>query len=642
MTRFHVLQAAVTLGIALLCCSVRVLAEYKAVEHRKVPEGCIEVKGPGNCDKPGKTYVLTQDVTAEGSAIFLANDVTLDLNGYTITYASAKYEHVPNYGFEEGLAGWDVSKAPGAKTEDTEKVKPFIGKKICRLPAGSEIASRYIALPVANRSYYAMCGVLDQKMKVTVSVEDEKGTPVQCESRFGSNVRPSCPQIGSPKLGGGFVFAHVHHLPAGKYRIRVKAETDCLIDEVDIRPALDVGVGIVERTYPWAYYKCIMDGDFAAFYDYTKPGTTSEPVDSIPRVSGAGKITVRNGVIRSGFEGIRSWAVQSTAKDAMIVLENVKVQAGGINTNAVSVPRAIIKDCRFEIDTPFIIDRHRLQDCAVSLREADGSEVSGSEFIGGQGCLCASGKRDILIHDNLFVNRQTVTNHYSIALGGCEGVKVYRNRIEPEIGSGIELYDASNNEVYENTFRITAANANCEYTNDVYSTNAIRITDYNAKPGSPKAAAGNRIHHNKFHVIGKHYANYANYKPFANAFFMSVGAGANYIEDNEILVEHKDPNSPAVACAFYISGDNGGQYRRNKITTNVPAFWIGNPYGPGANVKIVENTVIKADNAPADFKPFRFGWWKYTATNVEFVANKFEGCEFGIQATDAAHTYTRK
>jgi len=27
---------------------------------------------------------------------------------------------------------------------------------------------------------------------------------------------------------------------------------------------------------------------------------------------------------------------------------------------------------------------------------------------------------------------------------------------------------------------------------------------------------------------------------------------------------------------------------------------------------------------------------------VEFVANKFEGCEFGIQATDAAHTYTRK
>ena len=46
--------------------------------------------------------------------------------------------------------------------------------------------------------------------------------------------------------------------------------------------------------------------------------------------------------------------------------------------------------------------------------------------------------------------------------------------------------------------------------------------------------------------------------------------------------------------------------------------------------------------AAADFKPFRFGWWTYTATKVEFSGNRFEGCAFGIEATDAAHTYERK
>ena len=102
--------------------------------------------------------------------------------------------------------------APDAKTEDTDKVKPFIGKKILRLPKGQEIVSKYITLPVADRSYYAMCGVLKEGMRVTVSVEDEQGQGVECSTQWGDNVRKSCPQSGSPKLGGGFVFAQVHNI----------------------------------------------------------------------------------------------------------------------------------------------------------------------------------------------------------------------------------------------------------------------------------------------------------------------------------------------------------------------------------------------------------------------------------------------
>ena len=605
-------------------------AEYKATEPKPLPAGAVAVTGPGNCDKPGTTYVLTQDVSGPTTPIFLGRNVTLDLNGHTLTYASANYEHVPNYGFEDGLKHWDASKAPGAVVLETEKTVPFVGRKLCRLPEGQEIVSLYVNLPVANRSYYAMCGVTNRNRRVEVSVEDARGESVHCEFKFGNRVRVSCPQKGSPKLGGGFVFAHIHGLPAGKYRIRVKAlKGDCLIDEVDIRPALDAGIAVIEKTYPWAYYKCIYDGDYTAFFDYTKKGSTSVPVDGVPRVTGAGKITIRNGIIRSGVKGIRSWGIQSTAKDVTIVLENVKFVASGINTNAVDVPHAVIKDCRFEIDTPFIIDRHRLGDMVVNLRGPKKSEVSQCEFIGGQGCVKLGGAESV-VHDNLFVNKQTVTNHYSIA-AHTSGAKIYNNRFEPEIGSGIELFGSRNCEVYNNVFRITAAPPNCEYRYSDYSTNAIRITDYNRKPGARGACGENRIHDNRFFIVGKGYPQYDRYIPMAYGIFQSVGGGRTYVTNNTFVVDYQGTGKNGIARAIYIGGsDDGGEYTGNTITTNVPAFWIASRYGRAGNALIRRNTIIRAEGTKK-FAPFEFGWYKNEAKDIELRSNDLKGLDFDVR-----------
>jgi hypothetical protein len=82
----------------------------------------------------------------------------LILNGYTIKYAAANYQHILNAGFEEGDKSWDLSKAPRAKVVNTKDVHVFIGKKIMSLKAGDEITSSYVNFPLANRSYFAMCG----------------------------------------------------------------------------------------------------------------------------------------------------------------------------------------------------------------------------------------------------------------------------------------------------------------------------------------------------------------------------------------------------------------------------------------------------------------------------------------------------
>jgi len=498
--------------VVIFLLSAFFLTDCKVSERKKVYEGASLVSEAGCYDKAGATYILTNDITSERSAIFLGKDVTLDLNGHTITYAGGNYKHVPNSGFEKGLEGWNISKAPGAKVVNTAEVHSFIGEKILSLEAGDEIISPYIELPVENRSYFAMCGItgryyhdmggdLKNDMKISIYVDDQQGNEVKCMNQYGDTTLIGCPVNNrSARLGGGFIFAHLKNIPVGKYRIRVKAETDCLIDEIDIRPAMDAGIGIVENTHPYGHYNHLYDQQHSAFYDYTTDFSKGIPVTGIPKVEGKGTVTIKNGVIKSGTLGIMSWGIQSTAKDVRIILDNVKIITSGINAIAMDVPHATITNCRFDVDNPFIINRHGSEFYGVDLRGETASEVSYSEFYGGQGCLVIKGIGS-KIHHNYFVNKQAVTNHYSVMAMG-DGSQIFENKFEPEIGSGLEIFRHKNIEIFNNEFTINASPPSCEY-HEHYSTNAIRVADYGAELGSPRGAYGNRIYNNKFLITGK-------------------------------------------------------------------------------------------------------------------------------------------
>jgi len=626
--------------------------QFVPVEHVDLPDGVMPIEAPGNYDQSGATYMLTRDITSDRSAIFLGKDVTLDLNGYTLTYAGGEYEHIPNFGFEDGLKGWDVSKAPGAKIESTEEVHEFIGEKILRLKAGDEIASGYINLPVEGRSYYAMCGItghyyhdmggdVRNDMKISVYVNNEAGDEVNCITRYADTTMVSCPvENRSARLGGGFIVAHLNNLPAGRYRIRVKAENDCLVDHIDIRPAMDVGIGIVENTHPMGHNDHLYNRNHSAFFDYTDDVSTGEPVPGIPKVGGRGTVTVKNGVIKNGSLGVLSWGIQSTAEDVRIILDNVKFITSGINTTAVDVPHATITNCRFEIQSPFIINRHGAEFYAVDLRGLKASEVSNSEFFGGQGCLVFKGKHSI-IHHNLFVNRQTVTNHYSIMAMGDSSM-VFENRIEPEIGSGLEIFRHSHIEIFNNLFKIKAAPPSCEY-HEHYSTNAIRVADYGEALGSPRGCFGNRIYNNQFYIRGRKFENYPDYIPMASAFFFSTSAGDNYVFGNDIFIEQDHPDTDAEAYAFYIGNALGGKLYNNRITTNVTPIWVACGYGSATGTLIAGNRFIRSPAADSGFSAVRMGWIERKdclAKDIEFRSNEFEGLDFNIDASPQHHSYS--
>jgi hypothetical protein len=628
--------------ISFLCITPNpILSQYSQTVHRAAAKGEIPVGKAGSFDKIGASYILTNDISSAKSAIFLGKDVTLDLNGYTVFYAAGNYEHIPNYGFEEGLEGWDISGAPTARIEDS-KVHVFVGEHILRLSAGEEIISPYINLPVADRSYFAMCGVTKREMQVSVYVEDAAGNPVTCITDYADSTLVSCPiENRSPRLGGGFIYAHIRGIKAGRYRIRVKAGTDCLIDHIDIRPAMDVGIGIVEMTHPMGHNDHLYERAHSAFFDYTEDVSLGKPVPGIPVVKGKGTVTIRNGMIINGTTGVLSWGIQSTAGDVTIVLDNVKMVTSGINTSAVDVPQAIITDCYFDVKSPFIINRHGSEFYAVDLTGENPSEVSYSEFFGGQGCLVFKGNYS-KIHHNFFANRQTVTNHYSIMAMG-DSSRIFENKIIPEIGSGIEIFVHRGMEIFNNEIYAVAAPPTCEYGHEEYSTTAIRIADYGARPGSAGGCFGNDIYNNRFYITGMDYPDYPDYIPMAWAVFYSASAGENFIFGNQIVVDDQDLGSKNETAAFYIGGGAvGGHFFYNHITTNVPAAWVASRYGAASETKICDNTIVKSATADEHFKPFRMGWDGYqgcVARDVQFRSNIIEGSDFGIDATRQDHTY---
>lgn len=645
----------VVLGLLIFGGLYTASAQYKTVPHRHVQPGEIAIDKPGFYGEQGATYVLTDNIVSQKSGIFLGKDVTLDLNGYTLTFATGYYDHIPNSGFEDGEIHWDLSEAPGAKVKNTRDVHIFIGDKLLSLEKGDEVVSGYVNLPEANRSYYAMCGItgrhsrdlnsdLSNEMKISLYVEDEHGEQVEVTTEYQDGKKVSCPvENRSPRLGGGFIIAHLQGLPAGKYRVRVKAETDCLIDEVDIRPAMDVGIGIVENTDPYGHFDHLYDIRHSAFFDYTADISSGRPLDGIPIAEGRGTVTIKNGVIRSGTKGVQSWGVQSTANETKIILDNVKVINQGINSIAVDVPQALITGCTFEVDNPFVINRHGSQFYAVDIRGEAPSEVSFSEFNGGQGCLVFKGNNSS-IHNNYFANEQMVTNHYSIMAIG-DSSEIFENRIEPKTGSGIEIYRHKGIEIFNNFIKVESSPPTCEYGAEEYSVAAIRIADYNAEPDSKGGAANNKVYNNKIYVTGRAFPEYEKYTPMVWAFFYSASGGQNYIFGNEIFVDHKEPNAKAEASAFYICGGlegYGGKFYNNRILTNVPAAWIASRYGGTVNTEVYNNTIMRSPTASEDLQPFRMGW-KYGKTSyardVKFYSNRFEGMEFGIDRTNQDHSY---
>jgi hypothetical protein len=198
-------------------------------------------------------------------------------------------------------------------------------------------------------------------------------------------------------------------------------------------------------------------------------------------------------------------------------------------------------------------------------------------------------------------------------------------------------------EIFNNEIHAVAAPPTCEYGHEEFSTTAIRIADYGARPGSGGGCFGNNIYNNRFYITGKDYPEYPDYIPMAWAVFYSASAGENFIFGNQVTVTDESPGSKNETAAFYIGGGAiGGHFFNNHITGNAPAAWVASRYGAASKTIICNNTIVKSSIADEHFKPFRMGWDGYQgciATDIQFRSNVVEGGGFEIDATGQDHSY---
>jgi len=223
-----------------------------------------------------------------------------------------------------------------------------------------------------------------------------------------------------------------------------------------------------------------------------------------------------------------------------------------------------------------------------------------------------------------------------------DGSKIFENRFEPEIGSGIEIFRHRDIEIFNNEFHIQASPPSCEY-NDNLSTNAIRMADYGAAVGSPEGCMGNRVYNNKFFITGRKYEKYPNFIPVATAFFYSASAGDNEIFGNDIIIDQENRGTDAVACAFYIGNSRGGKIYNNHIRSNATSVWVASSYGRAEDTELRGNTIEKTQNTTSDFKPIRMGSYEqpdFLAFGTKFRSNEFSGFDFDIDATTQHHIYS--
>ncbi len=603
------------------------------------PYPCEEVTACGFLRREQRYYLLTRDLSSPGTCLVTTGDVVIDLNGHTLTfdagYGDSPRERMQNPGFEVNrpgdsgqlVAGWDLQGAPGAQVVSTWEM-PLVGKRALKVPAGGELVSSWVYLPTAGRTYRGQIVHRGQNRAVEIVVE----------RRTASGAEQVCRHLNRDPVGGGRTgFCNFHGQPAGFYRLRVRSDGLQYYDDAGIFPARNAGIGAVR------YFTHYEEPDRPNHVCNQDDGSCQLPDSAAadPPTVRQGVIEVRNGTIRQGSRGIKSYGLYLS--EVGLVARNLHIITRGVGAKAMEVTRrALVFDSRFEATSPWVLNRENINETAVTIGNGDGSVIDHCTFIGGQGNLfIGTGKGGAVIRNSQFFNRATVTNHYSIAVGGSQHVTIRSCRFncdpgqagcQPFSGSGILLYQARYNEIADNTFHIRAAPCDAEYIRGYFTTNAIRITDYNKRPGAADGAFGNWVHANRFWLTATSYPQMPGCEVMANGIFMSVGGGDNTIEDNTFTSSNQDSRS--ASYPFYIGGgDNGGTWRNNRVRTNDKAVWYGSRYGRVTEGRLIDNVFTRVKNTwytpPSPEAAIRMGYCcpeqHWVQKNLELVNNSFQG-----------------
>jgi hypothetical protein len=577
---------------------------------------CLAVAAqPYILDQANVTYILDTDVNADGSAFMMGNaNVTLDLNGHTVTYGNGPVVSVPNGGFESGTTGWDISGAP------TASVKPaptgMWGANalfVSNYSATQTIVSNPISIPVANREY-------------AVTVTGKGGWNQSLEIQMIDTV-----------TGQNLPMTSINRATIDRGYGRVESFLPATTNPVKMQIQLIPNAGVtVAQTYI-DYAQIFPLGDYGVI---ASPSSGKLPLNlqttdikAAAKRLANGPSTVKNGsLIQGKARAYGSNAINALSSRGISVSDVTSFVNGmdSMNLNLQWGTTATILDSTFDSDIDNISDRQKAF-CQINISSTSGDiRIEGNTLTNSPEIGIFIGKNTggfITVKNNNISQRAIVSNPYAIHLYGASNFLIANNRITPINGRGISMDGSQpthDGEVYGNYVE-SRMKPNIEYAFDKMSATPLRIRNWG------NVQSGIHIHDNTFVAITGDPGSVW----VADGAFITMQnddptvqnpLGGNLIENNTFKAIVTTTDKAYKAWGVTISGVAAGAgllVKNNTFESNDISLNFGdddNWQGSNADILFLQNTFKKSsEGAARDYTPILAGDGRNTVTKMRII-----------------------
>jgi hypothetical protein len=578
-------------------------ATFRTLPTQEVIELGSSITTPYILSKRGAIYRLTGDIVAPRTAFGVAaRDVTLDLNGHTVTYADGVAVAIPNGGFEEPLSvGWDTTNAPHAARHEGTWHSPAtkysgVASLAWAVPAPTEqhIVSRDAIMLPGKYTYELSAMAFDfvsgwaadhKKIRKSVQLIDaDTGQPlnIYAEHVKGSGL-------------GQYYFNKVFRLERDT-RVRIKvgiggdvstvSEGRIYIDDVSIQLANYHGVVTL------SHYRA------SAYPDL--------PVSSASKAG----LKIMNGTLQQSTRG-KGFNCEAF-KGSEAEIDRVTAIVTGTDSNNVDGSWGgglYIHDSIFHNVSDRISSRHHHTGANVTIQRSRGMNlIRGNTMTGSPQYAVTLTAMDnatayaVEIAGNALSNNATATQAYNIGVTGSN-IAIHHNTIRTQNGNGI-LAGGENAEVFANTIEVLLK-PNQEYGWNV-SGKAIELR--NARHAS--------VHDNVVSTFTD-----AEHLP-VHAMVLRGSRNGIRIFDNTFRAITADDKQRVAAFRYYHDGSEDAQIERNVLESNSTIVMCEEGFSRGA---IFKGNILRRASQPhmEHFKTFYFGWLDKSVAAHRFVAGNF-------------------
>jgi hypothetical protein len=385
-------------------------------------------------DQANTIYTLATDVTTTGTAFVVgAANVTLNLNGHTVTYDNSAPIAVYNSNFALGsgtnVPGWNVSGARNASLVPMTGYMPGTSNQMLELSNFSTpqtITSSQISIPTANRTYVATitpAHAANSNTAATLSVIDAVTGQVLASGS-------------SPDVNRGFS-AVARFIPTTTHAVYLRVTVTPPTGGSD---TVDLGYASLSAADDYGILVSQLWSGQMSAYANLSPLAQQEYIR-------AANFAVENGSLVQGqAHGYASNPFFAEYMSGLSVY-NVTTQDYGIDTQTLDAYTAgggiVVRNSTFRESVDNITDRMS-NFATLALTYLQGPAfVDNNQILGSPQCGIVLANNNpqyrITISNNTIQQHAIVTNGYGISIAALQNFEIAHNTITPTNGRGITI-----------------------------------------------------------------------------------------------------------------------------------------------------------------------------------------------------------